>query len=93
MQANYTYLDCYIMENEEKIYSYDSFKELVGYNGMEEVVEYVKGITDKELYKDYTEEEYIYEYVWDYAQCALIDRRTADLIILSEMLFRLERNS
>lgn len=30
MQANYTYLDCYIMENEEKIYSYDSFKELVG---------------------------------------------------------------
>ena len=81
------------MENEHKIYSYDSFKELVGYNGMEEVLEYVKEFTDEELYKGYSDACYIYEYIWDMALCALEDRRTADLTILSEMLFRLERNS
>ena len=93
MNENYTCLDCYIMENEHKIYSYDSFKELIGYGGMEEVVEYVKEFTDEELYKDYDDACYIYEYVWDLALCALNDRRTVDLLILSEMLYRLERNS
>lgn len=81
------------MENEHKIYSYKSFKELVGENGMQEVKEYVKGFTDEELYKDYSEEDYIYEYMWDYIFCAVNDRRTEDLIILSEMIKRLEQNS
>lgn len=62
------------------------------YETLEEIEDYVKSNISKEVYENYTESNYIKEFLKDMVLCALNDDRLDDLKDYADVLYVVFRN-
>ena len=78
-----------IMDEYHKIQNTDNFIDAIGIDGMSYIKEYVTGFTDKVLLDDYTDNDYIKEYLTDMVRCELLNGGLKEAKVYMDILYSL----
>lgn len=83
-------IDTIILENSDKITTFDDFVNIAGASGMEMIRERIRSYTDEEVLANITDDEaYIEEYLKDSCFWCLNENHNKWLVIYANLLYRL----